>query len=100
MWSYTPAEIHDLLLVMFDNLGLLEEFSIPVQTFLNFTHAIEQSYLLNPYHHFLHAVDVTQMCYLFLTKPKLNRLLSKLDMFCLLLAAICHDVCHPGTSQH
>lgn len=81
----------------------------------------------NAYHNFAHAVDVTQACYSFLVRlglsPPLETLLDEpgafewmrnpagdeegclgsiirpMDVFALLIAAIGHDVGHPGLSN-
>ncbi|KAF7722751.1 3',5'-cyclic-nucleotide phosphodiesterase [Apophysomyces ossiformis] len=68
----------------------------------------------NPYHNFAHAVDVLQCLYYFLCKseqvpnkkttsgPNVIRrrdLLRPIDVFALLVAAIGHDVAHPGVNN-
>lgn len=52
----------------------------------------------NPYHNFKHVCDVTQAMYLFLnTGP--GRAVPPLDRSAMLLAAVCHDLEHPGKSS-
>ncbi|PAA81745.1 hypothetical protein BOX15_Mlig005875g3 [Macrostomum lignano] len=52
----------------------------------------------NPYHNQLHAIDVTQAFYVMLQQPGIQHKfhLNKLEVFTTLLAALCHDVGHPG----
>ena len=54
----------------------------------------------NPYHHFAHAVDVLQTLSVFLKEVEGGAMLSMLDMFAALVAALGHDVGHPGTSNN
>ncbi|KAI9355004.1 hypothetical protein BD770DRAFT_324354, partial [Pilaira anomala] len=68
----------------------------------------------NPYHNFAHAIDVLQCIYFFLcqmgllplangtqivTDPKAYRILRPKDILALLIAAIGHDVAHPGVNN-
>ncbi|KAJ4458763.1 putative 3'; 5'-cyclic-nucleotide phosphodiesterase regA [Paratrimastix pyriformis] len=84
-------------------LSLLEsmfiEFNIPVETLRNFLTHCRRAYRKNPYHSFLHAFDVTQTLYLVLTKTEVMHYLTKLDVFALLVAGLCHDLDHPGTNN-
>ncbi|CAD7959334.1 unnamed protein product [Amoebophrya sp. A25] len=50
----------------------------------------------NPYHNWLHAVDVTHCTYSLLNLCKTRDILSVSDRFSMILAAVCHDVGHPG----
>lgn len=68
----------------------------------------------NPYHNFAHAIDVLQCIYYFLcqmgllpfangttviTNQKSYRILRPKDILALLIAAIGHDVAHPGVNN-
>ncbi|KAL8436582.1 hypothetical protein ACSSS7_001614 [Eimeria intestinalis] len=53
----------------------------------------------NPYHNFYHAIHVTQMCWLFLTRYACKESLSLTEQLGLLLAALAHDVDHPGVNN-
>ncbi|KAI9293267.1 HD-domain/PDEase-like protein, partial [Neoconidiobolus thromboides FSU 785] len=70
----------------------------------------KSSYLENDYHNFCHAVDVLQATYLFLTSMGLKHisdpnvpcsihLLSTKHITALLVAALGHDVGHPGVNN-
>ena len=52
-----------------------------------------------PYHNFHHAVDVTVSSYLILTACDARARLEPIDVFCLMVAAIGHDVGHPGLTN-
>lgn len=60
---------------------------------------IRNGYNNNPYHNFRHAFDVTQAVYLFLTKGKAAELLSHIEILGLLIAALSHDLGHPGVNN-
>lgn len=52
-----------------------------------------------PYHNFHHAVDVTVSSYLILTACDARARLEPVDVCSLLVAAIGHDVGHPGLTN-
>jgi hypothetical protein len=81
---------------MLDRMGLIDHFDIPRANLINFCRTLTKSYRKNPYHNFGHAFDVAQMCFKMVYKTKAQDLLTELDMLALMLAAICHDVDHPG----
>lgn len=53
----------------------------------------------NPYHNALHAADVTQATYCLLKRLRVEGFISAFDFMCAILAAICHDIDHPGVNQ-
>lgn len=60
-----------------------------------FVNKVEQNYNESRFHNFKHAVDVTQMVYFLLTKYFIKRIKPE-EMFYLIVAALCHDIFHPG----
>jgi cAMP-specific phosphodiesterase 4 len=54
----------------------------------------------NFYHHSLHAADVTNSVYFLLQSGlQLCGNITDLDFFALLIAAMCHDIGHPGVNN-
>jgi len=53
----------------------------------------------NPYHNWLHAVDVAHGTYQMMIMCKAKEYFSVADRFALLIAACCHDVGHPGLNN-
>lgn len=53
----------------------------------------------NPYHNAVHAADVTQAMHCFLQESMILDHLTPLEIFCALLAAVTHDLDHPGVNQ-
>ena len=60
---------------------------------------VESHYHDNPYHNSTHAADVMQATACFLMSTRLNTLLDPLDQAMCLLAAIIHDIDHPGRNS-
>ncbi|ORY00083.1 HD-domain/PDEase-like protein [Basidiobolus meristosporus CBS 931.73] len=74
VWSYTETELLPFLVDIFNELGFIEHYSIPLETLTSFFHAVKDGYNTsqNPYHNFRHAFDVTQAGYLFLREACCN----------------------------
>jgi hypothetical protein len=53
----------------------------------------------NPYHNETHAADVTQATHCLMSDPKVKCHFSKLEIMAMLLAALTHDIGHPGVNQ-
>lgn len=86
---------------IFSHFGLFEEFKITNERFFSFIFKISHVYNLVPYHNWRHAVDVTQFVTHEIILGGLDKILSKFEIFSLLVAAICHDANHDGfTNVH
>ncbi|EER13806.1 calcium/calmodulin-stimulated cyclic nucleotide phosphodiesterase, putative [Perkinsus marinus ATCC 50983] len=57
------------------------------------------AYLDNPYHNWYHAVDVTHTVYRYLVLSKGMAFFQPLDCLAVLLAAVVHDIGHPGVNN-
>lgn len=100
IWSIDDHLIlFDLLVYIFEQYNLLELYGISKQQFKEFIYDVYRSYTDLPYHNFKHAFDVLHSSYLFLKECELDRILTSLDIFALLLAALIHDVGHNGVSN-
>ncbi|KAJ4462824.1 putative cyclic-nucleotide phosphodiesterase regA [Paratrimastix pyriformis] len=98
--EHSHEELQTFLFQMFCELGLIDEFKIPVPSLRKFLQKVDSLYFENPYHNFYHAFDVTQMLMVFISCTQLAALLSPLDKLALLLSGICHDLEHPGTNNN
>ena len=86
---------------VFSILGLSERFDIESSILRNFMTAVERGYnRLNYYHNSIHAADVTAST-VFLIQKGLSRCgnLIDLDVFALIVSAVCHDIGHPGVNN-
>jgi hypothetical protein len=59
--------------------------------------AVKQGYKNNPYHNWRHAFDVVQATFVFIVQFGVKQMIfSPIEKFSLLIAALCHDIGHPG----
>jgi 3',5'-cyclic-nucleotide phosphodiesterase/cAMP-specific phosphodiesterase 4 len=81
-------------------LGLSELFDISNQKLRNFLTAVEAGYHNNYYHNSFHAADVTSSTvFLIINGLGFTGKVSNIDIFGLVVAALCHDVGHPGLNN-
>jgi hypothetical protein len=67
---------------------------------LSFFRLVERGYhTANPYHNALHACDVTQAMYVFCQQAAIQPHLTPLDLLAALVAAVGHDLDHPGVNE-
>jgi len=70
-----------------------------LETLRGFLEAARGEYLENPYHCYAHACDVVASCARLLRQVQWRHFLSDVDAYALLVAALCHDVGHPGRTN-
>ena len=96
--QYTKEPLKEVACSVFQSYALADEFEIPREKLLGFLTRIEAKYLKqNYYHNSLHAADVLNSA-LHLLMSSLYSLgcFLSVEVFALLVAAIGHDVSHPG----
>ncbi|KAJ3013162.1 hypothetical protein HKX48_005906 [Thoreauomyces humboldtii] len=100
VWDWTKPEMYGLLLGMFVKNGLVPNSAV-LCGLLDFIIDVADGYFDNPYHSFLHAMDVTYMVYWALVDLALAEELafSTIDYVALIIAALTHDVLHPGVNN-
>ncbi|EAY17949.1 3'5'-cyclic nucleotide phosphodiesterase family protein [Trichomonas vaginalis G3] len=81
---------------IFTRFDLLREFNVTNEKFFSFLTEVSESYNKVPYHNRRHAVDVTQFVAYEIIIGKIDKILTKEELFCLLIACICHDINHDG----
>src|SRR5689334_11834909 len=84
VFAIPKAELIDIGVLMFDSLGLIEDFDISTSTLVDFFHSLSAQYQNNPYHNFQHAFDVAQMCFFFINHQTVRNYLTKLDVLALM----------------
>lgn len=74
-WDYTFQELGKLIILMFDDLGLLRKkeeseprIGVSEEKLCRFTLLVQKNYHDNPYHNYRHAVDVTQTVYVMIKR--------------------------------
>ncbi|XP_042895335.1 high affinity cAMP-specific and IBMX-insensitive 3',5'-cyclic phosphodiesterase 8B isoform X2 [Parasteatoda tepidariorum] len=65
----------------------------------NWLSIIEANYHQNPYHNSTHAADVLQGTAYFLQRPRVKAIFDPMDEIISLIAAVAHDVDHPGKNS-
>ncbi|KAI8333529.1 hypothetical protein BC941DRAFT_357518 [Chlamydoabsidia padenii] len=90
------VDIYGHLLGIFTRLGCTDTLNISHSDLLDFFIDVDAAYLNAPYHSFYHAVDIVLVIYYMLTDLGAQTYLTRLDITALLIAALCHDIGHPG----
>jgi len=91
--------LYTVTLAIMDALGLLSGWKLDRRKVEAFLTAAEQAYgRANPYHNSRHAADVVHAAFLLLRSVR-HPQFTKLEVLALLLAAVVHDVDHPGLTN-
>eukprot|EP00128_Syssomonas_multiformis_P008499 Colp12_sorted_trinity150504_noHs@36552 len=99
IWQWEDEEMMYFIFFMFSDLGLVEAFKIETEVLQNFIIRIHQNYNNNAFHNFRHCFCVTQMMYGIIHMTKIFEKVPIVDIFILLVSAICHDLDHPGMNN-
>ncbi len=91
--------LNEFVVLMFEKLNLLNEFKIDKDNLMRFIRECQSEYQDVPFHNYIHAFDVTQMVFCLLIQGRAKELLRPKDCLVLLIAAIAHDMGHPGFSN-
>lgn len=84
---------------MFADFGLLDTLNIDIRKLKNFIMGAHALYHEDAhFHNFNHAWSVMHMSFLIL-RHGASKYLTPLDILSVLIAALCHDVDHPGTNN-
>ncbi|KAI8085994.1 uncharacterized protein BX664DRAFT_265002 [Halteromyces radiatus] len=94
--SLGRTDIYGQLLGIFTRMGCIDILNITHSDLLDFFIDVDAAYLNAPYHSFYHAVDIVFMIYYMLTDLDAKHFIPSLDIAALLIAALCHDIGHPG----
>ncbi|KAI8927751.1 hypothetical protein BC831DRAFT_161067 [Entophlyctis helioformis] len=95
-WQWDDNELLGLFELIFDELGLIAEYSIKRVVLRKFLLTIRENYNNNPFHNFKHSFCVTQMMYGIINVTGLIDKLKPLEKLILTVACIGHDLDHPG----
>ncbi|XP_074649717.1 high affinity cAMP-specific and IBMX-insensitive 3',5'-cyclic phosphodiesterase 8B-like [Tubulanus polymorphus] len=87
-------------LKIFRRFGVCEFLQISESVMLNWLRLIEANYHANnPYHNSTHAADVLQASAYFLNRERIKNMFDQTDEVGSLIAAVVHDVDHPGRTN-
>ena len=99
-----PFELDDMTLIylskhMLDAYGLVERFELNLDKLRVFLITVHNNYHKNnSFHNYKHAWGTMHLTFQILKKGA-DRYLTSLDIMALLIAAICHDLDHPGNNN-
>uniref|UniRef100_K3WGS5 PDEase domain-containing protein n=1 Tax=Globisporangium ultimum (strain ATCC 200006 / CBS 805.95 / DAOM BR144) TaxID=431595 RepID=K3WGS5_GLOUD len=97
--SLTSSDIGMLSSVVFRAYGFFEAFRISGEKFAAFTTNVANYYRAgNPFHNFQHAFQVTLAMHTML-RAECRKFFSGVEIFAMLIAALCHDIDHPGNNN-
>ncbi len=100
VWALSVDQLIYVIEGIFKGLGFSQRFNTSEQTVHNWISLLSENYQHdNYYHNFRHGFNIFHSCYLYLTTTSVGKILRGLDKYNLLLAAIAHDVGHPGTNN-
>ena len=97
--NYHPSEIFLNVFSMFVRSGISSKVGIDPRKLLQFMVVLRRHYNQVPYHNWFHALDVTQFVYSVISNGKVTNYLEDIEVFGLLLSAICHDTDHNGMNN-
>lgn len=99
-----PFLLDDMALIflaqhMLDAYGLVERFELNISKLHQFFIMVHQNYHKNnSFHNFKHAWGTMHLTYQILRKGA-DEYLTSIDILAVLIAAICHDLDHPGNNN-
>jgi cGMP-dependent 3',5'-cyclic phosphodiesterase len=103
--SFVPRSIGtgdtyvEAALSMFKDLGFIERYRLRRRTLARFLLMVQKGYRDVPYHNWSHAFAVGHFCYLLIRMPAVKKALTDLERFSLMVACLCHDIDHRGTTN-
>jgi hypothetical protein len=97
--QYSMGVLRDLLVAMFEAQDLLAPFGVSHEQFEAFVQDLCDEYAFNPFHSFVHAVDVAAGAFIAIRQLGGESRLRPASQWALLLAAAGHDIAHPGTTN-
>lgn len=75
-WVVPSHTLVECVLQMITELNILKEYNLRKEPIKELIKSIQSAYNQNPFHCWLHAVSVTQMMFLFISKSSLSTVLS------------------------
>ena len=84
--------VYEIFMINID----FKKINISSDNMKKFIFQVSLHYYNNPYHNFKHAVTVLQFIHLIINKIEIRKYFSDFEIFGLLVAALVHDIGHPG----
>ncbi len=93
-----PDHLVNCAMRIFQNFELVAALQLDEKILFNFFKEVKSNYLPNPYHNWMHAFSVLHASSI-TVRNCATELLKFSEVFALFLAAVCHDIAHPGTNN-
>eukprot|EP00440_Ansanella_granifera_P050728 gb/GFBE01054979.1/.p1 GENE.gb/GFBE01054979.1/~~gb/GFBE01054979.1/.p1 ORF type:complete len:653 (+),score=98.07 gb/GFBE01054979.1/:1-1959(+) len=97
--SHSEELLKSLVPVILRYAGCIDNCQIPLDCLKEFVAEARQGYQDNPFHNWFHGFSVYQHCFHQLSCAPIFGGLSSTQGFGLLIAALCHDLGHPGVTN-
>ena len=85
--------------IFFERLNIVDKLGINGNLFCDFLAEVDDAYLPVAYHNSLHGADVLHGCFVMNARTTLSQHITSGELFSFLVAAMCHDLSHPGTNN-
>lgn len=97
--SYSSDTLIQITLEIFVKFDFLNKLKISAVKLKKFILCVRSCMFDNPYHNWFHAFDVTQTTYCLAIQAGLDKSLTSVELFALVISALCHDLEHPGVNN-
>jgi hypothetical protein len=98
--EYNNEQLCEVITYLFSVHNFFIDFHVPAGSFHSFIIELSQRYVqTNVYHNFKHGCDVCHTTHRYMTISRLSSGVSRLELFSILVAALAHDVGHPGVNN-
>eukprot|EP01031_Cornospumella_fuschlensis_P034320 gene34320-41535_t len=101
IWNLDHQQLFTLSFLIIKENNFHSTFGIRTDTWFNFMCEVQglMGTIENPYHNFHHIMDVFQSCHVFIKDFHAKLWLTDIQLFCMLIACLVHDLEHPGTNN-
>ncbi|PFH38524.1 3'5'-cyclic nucleotide phosphodiesterase domain-containing protein [Besnoitia besnoiti] len=97
--NLTPSSATRVTRDLLHHFALSAQLEVPGEILMGFAVALYKNYEPNPYHNFFHALNVAQILCLLMSLPDVAAQFQPIDFFVLSVAALGHDLGHPGVNN-
>lgn len=103
-FSFPPRSVgenhfHRASMMFFEDLGFSMQYKLNKRKLSYLVLRVSAGYRPVPYHNWSHAFAVTHFCWLTLRTDAIRRALNDMERLSLLIACLCHDIDHRGTTN-
>lgn len=86
----------NICMEIYEKNGIIEGLGTSRQTMMQFLQTVQSYYINNYYHNNLHAADVTNTITWLLNECGVSSMISKTELYAMIIGATVHDIGHPG----